>query len=428
MTISKATFDAIPDLVDTNTREAWQDCVLQIVDQFSLTQAQYDLIAGRYETISKIFDAPHDPDLAGTTFFTQGSFLTRTVIRPPSGGEIDVDAIVWSPNTNKLTAQQLFDAVHVELDARVRTEHDVVPKNRCITVVYADEAPAFHLDVTPAINTFGNTDTDGRGKLRVPDRKAIKANEAGGWKHSAPKLFADWVESQAQYRVILQATYDSALNHRALAKSEPLPGKEELDRFDPLRAAIKLLKYHREKFFEGRDDADFKPISVLLTTLACKAYKHVALQSGQKQLTPMEAIIAIIDRLDQHFDEVAPGEWRLCNPVYDTENFAERWNDRVDGPRRVAAFKIWHEQVKRDIRLGLKAFDSKSTFVEAVVGAFGTRQTSASLTAYLDTAISTRGAVPGLSQSAVQRTALGTAFGIGTSKPRQEAQPLNRLG
>lgn len=433
MSITKSKFESLPDLDGSRQYEAWEDCVLKIVSEFSLTPTQYEQIEGRYSTITKIFESPRNPDLDGAHFFNQGSFLTRTVIKPPSGGEVDVDAVVWMPNKSRLSAQQVFDAVFNELDTRVRTEQGVEPKNRCSRVHYADENPTFHLDVTPAVNAFGNNSEKGEGRLAVPDREAIQAGDGDGWKASAPKLYADWVNDSSEFEIRLVRKALAICADSARGTSEPLTDKAELDRFDPLRATIKLIKYHREKFFADRSDQKFRPISVMLTTLACKAFRAVATRSNSASLTAMQAIIAIIDELPQHFDESKPGaRWRLCNPVYQTENFAERWNDQDGGEDRVKAFKVWHEQIKMDIRLGLKAFDSKNEFTETVAAAFGARGTQAMLNSVVDSAVAQRQAVVGLSAAAIQNLAqpgaVNRVFGVGTGRPKQQTEPLNRLG
>lgn len=432
MALTKAAFDKIPTITDSATLEAWQECVLSMVGEFSLTATQYEDIEKRYETIGRIFDDPTDARLRGTTFFTQGSFLSRTVIKPPSGGEIDVDAIVWTPNASRMTASELYDAVFAELGAAVQTDRGVEKKNRCSRVLYADESPTFHLDVTPAINVFGNEGVDGVGRLFVPDCKAIEAGEEG-WKPSAPKAFAEWLDKRSKQRILLRETHDSVALGKAEARVEPLPSKQQLDQFDPLRACIKLLKFHRERFFASRSDKDMRPISVLLTTLAAKAYERIAQQSFGHRLTAIEAIIAIIDELPNGFDQVPPqGKYQLANPVFQTENFAERWNDPGDGYKRVRAFKVWHEQIAIDIRLGQKAFDSKDAFVTEAAAAFGARGAKTMLERYLDEKAIENAPMPGLSEAAIsslqQGGALNRAFGIKSSKPKQDPEPLGQLG
>ena len=432
MALTQKAFDSLPDIVDPSTREAWGDCVLAMVDEFSLTDTQYAQIEGRYETIGAIFSAPHDPRLRGCTFFTQGSFMSRTVIKPPSDGEIDVDAVVWCPSDHELDSAELYEAVFDELNQRVRTSRGLERKNRCVRVLYADEAPTFHLDVTPARNAFGNREADGVGKLVVHDIKAFQAS-GNGWKPSAPKAFADWLEEKSLLRVRLRKAFESASMDMAEGKVEPLPTKEELDQFDPLRAAIKLFKFHRAQYFSGRANAKFQPISVLLTTLAAKAYQRVAQRSFHQSLTPIEAITAIVDELPKGFDLPSDSEpHRLCNPVYETENFAERWNDPQDGEKRVSAFRDWHQQLSRDIRLGQKAFGSDKEFINEAAEAFGTHGAKALLGRIITEKFKSGAAVPGLSETAAaalaHNGALETVFGIGSSKPKQEPEGLGQLG
>lgn len=434
MSIKKADFDSLPELDDDATFKVWEQTVLSLVAEFSLSETLYATIEGRYQTIAELFEKPSNLALDGVHFYPQGSFLTHTVIKPPSAGEIDVDAIVWSPNPARLTAKELYDAVYEELNARVRTAEEVQRKNRCSRIQYADTAPAFHMDVTPAVNALANSGKEGTGKLLVPDLKEIEAG-APGWKSSAPKLFADWVNDSAKnFEITLKAEFaaESMTMDSARGSSEPLPGKVQLDYFDPLRATIKLLKFHREKFFADRSDKDFMPISVLLTTLACKAYRRIATQSMAAPLSAMEAIIAIVDELDKHFDRPTDvATWRLCNPVLPDENFAERWNDAKDGYRRVQAFEAWHEQIRIDVRLGLKAFKSKEEFTRTVVEAIGPRGAKTMLDERFDRAIATGGATCGLSAVAIESAASASAanriFGIGQSQPRQEAEPPRRL-
>ncbi|MCH9829001.1 MAG: nucleotidyltransferase [Gammaproteobacteria bacterium] len=434
MSIPKATFDSLPDIDDPQSFAAWEETVLSLVDQFSLTQTQYELIEGRYNTVAGIFEAPHDPRLNGVHFHPQGSFLTRTVIKPPSAGEIDVDGIAWSPDGD-LKAIDLYDAVHEELNSRVRTDREVARKNRCSRIEYADESPSFHMDVTPAINAFGNVEgKNGDGKLMVPDLKEIEFGRTG-YKPSAPKLYATWVNDSAEkYSIVLKRAYaaESHTRDAVTGSSEPLPDKEVLDHFDPLRACIKLLKFHREKFFAGHTDADFRPISVLLTTLACKAYRKIATASMSTPLSPMNAIIAIVDALPAQFDNgPSGGEWKLSNPVLTTENFAERWNEQKDGHRRKRAFSEWHAQIKMDVRLGLKGFPSPEDFTRTVVEAIGVRGASSKVENILNRELASGGPVFGLSMeaidNAVSASAASRVFGIGRERPRQDPEPPRRL-
>src|SRR5690606_34308385 len=109
-----------------------------------------------------------------------------------------------------------------------------------------------------------------------------------------------------------------ALNKAVFAERadvEPLPAEHEINGFDPLRACIKLMKRHRDQHFREHPEKEFKPISVLITTLAGKAYELVAKESADKAVSPMQAILRIVDLMPDCFDDADGSEtWVLKNP------------------------------------------------------------------------------------------------------------------
>ncbi|MBN4742905.1 nucleotidyltransferase, partial [Escherichia coli] len=91
-----------------------------------------------------------------------------------------------------------------------------------------------------------------------------------------------------------------SLEHLAVAKSQrafdaatqdPLPQYEDYLDQDPLRATIKLLKRHRDEWAIRTKNADHRPISAVITTLATHAYLVVAKESQTAPLKPLDAIL-----------------------------------------------------------------------------------------------------------------------------------------
>src|SRR5690606_23954051 len=80
------------------------------------------------------------------------------------------------------------------------------------------------------------------------------------WKISNPEGYAQWFET----------TMKSAMRFDVLEKSAQVDDIPLYKRKTPLQKVIQLLKKHRDLMFE--DDADSKPISIILTTLAARAY------------------------------------------------------------------------------------------------------------------------------------------------------------
>jgi hypothetical protein len=101
------------------------------------------------------------------------------------------------------------------------------------------------------------------------------------------------------------------------------------------------MKRHRDLRFVG-PTAEDAPISIILTTLAAKAY------AGEANLDA--AIAGITDRLLDQFDDTE--RWMICNPVIPRENFADKWPAK---PHRRQAFLKWYEQFKRDVGVYLEA-------------------------------------------------------------------------
>lgn len=109
----------------------------------------------------------------------------------------------------------------------------------------------------------------------------------------------------------------------------------------PLQRAIQLLKRHRDCMFAG--DCEFRPISIIITTLAAHAYNEETTIAGA-----LQSILTNMDRYIEDRDGVA---W-VANPVNPSENFADKW---VGEPKKRANFYTWLDQARRDFGLYLRA-------------------------------------------------------------------------
>ena len=405
---------------------AWEKLLLEIVEAVSVPASDYERIESHYNAISEILIEPDDPELADGHVFPQGSFLTRTVVRALGKGEIDVDAILLLQET-ALTPRALLETLHAELEARARTQGGVERRNRCVTVHYADASLPAHLDVTPAIASNGNNDDEGWGPLEVPDYKQAD------WHPTNPRDFADWFNDISETPILLEQGTVSFTEARKRADAEQLPSHEAINAFDPLRATVKLMKRHRDVFRERHGAEAPVPISVVITTLAAKAYKEVAELSQKQPLTALQAIREIITRMPNQFDEDGRtgSEWRLCNPRRRAENFAEKWNR---DPAYAALFNKWHGELASAVGLGFAAFSEERAFEEEVLAAFGPEARKQTRSFLLEEA-GLGHPLPGLDDTTAERLrkagVVGATFrGLGDAEPRQAAQPksLGRLG
>ena len=108
--------------------------------------------------------------------------------------------------------------------------------------------------------------------------------------------------------------------------------------------------------FAGRDDA---PISIIITTLAARAYRN---EQGT-----FDAIQGILNRMDQYV-ECRNGVYRIKNPVDEYENFADKWNDC---PEKAAAFHDWLAAARSDLvdtALNTKGMDKLKEHLGSCMG------------------------------------------------------------
>jgi hypothetical protein len=108
----------------------------------------------------------------------------------------------------------------------------------------------------------------------------------------------------------------------------------------PLQRAIQILKRHRDIMFV--DDPDNKPVSIIITTLAAKAYNN------ERDL--YDALSTIVEGMPRHIQVVGGVPW-VVNPVNPKENFADKWQSR---PQRAENFTAWLRRVKNDLDTALK--------------------------------------------------------------------------
>jgi hypothetical protein len=406
-------------------RGSWEHFLLRAAKEISLSEAQYEKINDRYSQLEKTLNASDNPLLAEAHIFVQGSMRLKTTIKPVSGAPedldtIDADAIIWLPHTQAAGAREVLDAIEERFKAGSRVQGEIKQLRRGIRIVYADENPGFHIDVTPARAISGNSQGNGEGKLEVPDRET-------GWKASSPIPYSNWLQVASKQTISLENLV-VARSERAYdaATQAPLPEYDEYLDQDPLRATIKLLKRHRDEWAIRTKKASHRPISAVITTLATHAYLDVAKESQSTPVRPLDAILEIVRRMPNHIKRLG-NECFVCNPSDNGENFAEKWNRPSEGHLYRRAFQEWHESAGASVSMGLESMSAES-FAEEVKTNFGM---GPAFIAAVNNEIPPHWTMPGRPDGTTRNaTLMGTMFGgvSGTARSQEDVKPVGRLG
>ncbi|MBW1248832.1 nucleotidyltransferase [Pseudomonas tolaasii] len=411
-------------------RRSWERLLLRAASSISLTASQYETIDDRYSQLQSILSASTNPLLAGAHIFPQGSMRLRTTINPVKDapkdlGTVDADAIVWLPNAGNADAMTVLIAIEERFREGSRVQSDIVRLRRGIRIEYADENPGFHIDVTPARAVKGNGESDGHGKLEVPDRIT-------GWKASSPIPYADWLHNASEQQISLELYKSLVVANESrdlvmdAATQEPLPSYQDYYKLDPLRATIKLLKRHRDEWAIETRNEEHRPISAVITTLATHAYLKVVQESKLHPLSPIDAIIKIVERIPDEI-KVLGGQYQVPNPKDHGENFAEKWNRPDEGRKYRLAFDNWHASATVAFKIGLQSHDSADVFAQLMKRSFGVPQ---SMITEINNEIPGNWTMAGR-KGGTTRNILAAAAIFGSSSqaaPQSNVKPVERLG
>jgi len=350
----------------TVTPEQLSDLFRAIAEDLDIPGHMYEDAIVKYTEVGEWL-AQEDSELAKfePDIFPQGSFRLGTMVRPINESEeYDIDLVCHLKIKKENTTQkELKDRVGRRLRARDDFKKILKESRRCWVLDYTEP---FHMDVLPVIPNAE----------RVPNGILLTDTELHLWQFSNPIAYADWFKAQMQ---VVYQEKRAAYAKRYEMSIEEVP---EYEVKTPLQRVVQLLKRHRDVYF--RDDPTNRPISIIITTLAAKAYRN------QSEL--YQALIGVVSQMHQYIEKRENGEWWVENPVEERENFAHKWNEY---PKRREAFMNWLEQVRYDFdAAGRQATFTKSAFgLSPVLGERVVARATASLGIPLTTSLSTTSAV-----------------------------------
>jgi len=335
------------------TNEQKRVVIDNMVKLLELPDSAYDKARNRYEDLGEWFDRD-ESSVSGNEphIFPQGSFRLGTAIRPLNESEeYDLDLackLREGISKDSHTQETLKKLIGIELEAYRKArgiKSELEPKHRCWRLEYQDDL-SFHMDIVPCIPA----DEKRRKAILESIRKtgldefvagsasqttiSITDDRHEGYKHicddwniSNPEGYAKWFE----YRMNPQQT--RILLEKAQVDDVPLFKKKT-----PLQRVIQILKRHRDNW--SKDNPDSKPISIIITTLAARAY------NGETDI-----VAALGNVLEKMGGLVRPAKPRVPNPVDPDEDFADRWY-RPDclHLRLEDNFNAWLLQARKDFQ------------------------------------------------------------------------------
>lgn len=328
----------------TNKYSQLNDILRRISDEISITTSMIDKATNSYEAVGRWIGDGVDFDV---TIFPQGSMSLGTAIKPISDkDDYDIDLVCLLENGYKLDAKAIKNIVGDRLK-----ENDIYRKKielegegkRCWKMKY-DE---FHMDILPCVPAniyYGPNSNEIRLTHKIDNSLYID-------KFSNPTGYRKWFENRMME--ILQKekrVYASANNVRI----DDVPTYKVKT---PLQIAIQLLKRHRDIMF--KDNPDIAPISIIITTLAAKAY------NGEANI--YDALKNILIDMSNYI-EIKNGITWIQNPVMPLENFADKWQSN---PSLKDSFYEWLSKARSELvfkPLKVSGLDSLGTLFRENLG------------------------------------------------------------
>ena len=305
----------------TEKEKSLGDLLRRIADELNITPEMHEKAVRGYETVGEWLSKgiPYDVKIS-----PQGSMNLGTVIRPVSDAdEYDVDLVCILKNGSSLPLSRVKSLVGDRLREHGTYKEKLEKEGkRCWTLQYEE----FHMDILPCVPKEPYYIEPWLTAITLTHKNIVGTYEP---RYSDPYAYHVWFEEQMAevLRVEKQAF---AVRHNVDMDKVPTYKVRT-----PLQKVVQLLKRHRDIVFQ--DDLDAAPISIIITTLAAKAY------NGEANV--YEALCNIVGKIPSYIEKRC-GDWWIANPVLPEENFADKWNT---DPSKQIAFQYWLGRVKQDL-------------------------------------------------------------------------------
>ena len=229
-----------------------------------LTDRQFELAKSRYEAVGRWLAGAEEKLIRTVLIYPQGSTAIGTTVKPIGRIEHDVDLVSHVVEPDQLISPA---ALKFAIGNSLRSNGLYAPileeMGRCWRINYTGE---FHLDITPSIP---NPECP-KGGVLVPDK------ELRSWTPSNPKGYKTLFLERAKIMPQMRLSKSMAAMDSARSVVEPYP--EQVGFKGILPRTVQLSKRHRDIHFQQLDPS-LAPISIIITTLASRAYEFCALNT-----------------------------------------------------------------------------------------------------------------------------------------------------
>jgi|TARA_R110002050_G_scaffold151000_1_gene277960 hypothetical protein len=376
-----------------------------VFNNLDLTKTQRERIETAYNAVGNYLASCDHPLLKGAQIYPQGSMRLRTTNKPISQEEFDVDLILFLPNAGYAKRDEIVKVVKRHLLDNDVYKDLVEELPRGLRINYKGD---YHLDITPA-KAYDLEVSPGHPLWVVDKRTGFKESNPEGMALEFDKVCL-MMPVIRRKNAIIEAFDDKSVTE--------LPDQSKKK---PLNRIIQILKRHRDVWsqIENNPYADFKPISVIITTLACQAYVEI-IKSERTYDSELDLILDVIELMPHHikiyFDEVL-----IANPTMRPENYAEKWNrvEKQEGQKYRRAFYVWHQEaVDTFERLANENNRGIDNIFAALSDAFGEKPVLAAKDRFVETFNANR-----------SNGNLGVVLGTGaiTAAFAGKAQPVSRV-
>lgn len=329
-TLSKRLVEALNARAET---QQWEQLISNLLHRLELNPTDRARAVADYEAVADHLAEALSIPRHDVHIFPQGSMRTQTTIsqRHPVKFDLDVVVKLTGPKYISPDPEEMFEAFGKALEGNESVTGKPDPKRRCWRLQFPGKP--YYFDLTPAV--CDQTGREGSSlSVRDPDTR---------WAPSNPEEFANWFCTHAAKRFAFETRMMKAVMDSTTVT--PLPD-EEIGLDDILRRTVQLMKLHRDTMYWDDAKKDLMPISVIIVTLATKAYADLHAARRTAFSSPIELVLALVEAMPLYIQRDHTG-WRVENPKLKGENFADRWNS--DKGARALEFKRWHARLESDL-------------------------------------------------------------------------------